>query len=88
LRAKHIYEFGTYRLDTEERVLVREGQALPLQPKDLETLVVLVERARHIVGKEELLEKVWPGVFIEERPTVRVRRPLRVQSRLASIASF
>src|SRR5207253_10985788 len=37
-----------------------------LPPKDLETLLVLVERAGHIVEKEELLEKVWPGVFIEE----------------------
>src|SRR5262249_40256710 len=37
-----------------------------LPPKDLETLLVLVERAGNIVSKEELLEKVWPGVFIEE----------------------
>src|SRR2546429_8626023 len=29
-------------------------------------LLVLVERAGHIVEKEELLETVWPGVFIEE----------------------
>jgi TolB-like protein/DNA-binding winged helix-turn-helix (wHTH) protein/Flp pilus assembly protein TadD len=66
LKTKHTYEFGVYQLDTEERVLVREGQPVALPPKDLETLVVLVERAGHIVGKEELLEKVWPGVFIEE----------------------
>jgi len=39
---------------------------VPLPPKDLEILVVLVERAGHIVSKEELLEKVWPGVFVEE----------------------
>src|SRR5256884_995475 len=29
-------------------------------------LLVMVERAGHIVEKEELLEKVWPGVFVEE----------------------
>src|SRR5690348_18312593 len=66
LKANRIYEFGSYRLDAEERVLSRDGQAILLQPKDLETLLVLVERAGHIVEKEELLEKVWPGVFIEE----------------------
>jgi TolB-like protein/DNA-binding winged helix-turn-helix (wHTH) protein/tetratricopeptide (TPR) repeat protein len=49
-----------------ERVLLRNGQPVTLPPKDLETLLVLVERAGHIVEKEELLEKVWPGVFIEE----------------------
>jgi len=46
--------------------LLRDGQPLTLPPKDLETLLVLVENAGHIVEKEELLEKVWPGVFIEE----------------------
>lgn len=71
METKHIYEFGVYQLDTEEKVLVRAGQPVALPPKDLETLVVLVERAGHIVGKEELLEKVWPGVFIEENNLAR-----------------
>ncbi|HEY6943616.1 MAG TPA: winged helix-turn-helix domain-containing protein [Candidatus Acidoferrum sp.] len=66
LKAKHLYEFGPYRLDAEERVLRRDGQPVTLPPKDLETLLVLVQNAGHIVEKEELLEKVWPGVFIEE----------------------
>jgi TolB-like protein/DNA-binding winged helix-turn-helix (wHTH) protein/cytochrome c-type biogenesis protein CcmH/NrfG len=66
LKAKHIYEFGSFRLDTEEKVLMRDRQAVPIPPKDLETLLVLVERAGHIVQKDELMEKVWPGVFIEE----------------------
>ena len=66
LKSKHLYRFGPYRLDALERVLLRDGQPITLPPKDLETLFVLVERAGHIVEKEELLEKVWPGVFIEE----------------------
>jgi len=66
LKTKHLYRFGPYRLDSDERVLLRDGRPVTLPPKDLETLFVLVERAGHIVEKEELLEKVWPGVFIEE----------------------
>src|SRR5256714_11552996 len=66
LKAKHLYEFGSYSLDAVERVLLRDGQPVILPPKDLETLLVMVERAGHIVEKEELLETVWPGVFIEE----------------------
>src|SRR5258708_9601962 len=66
LKSKHLYAFGSYRLDSVERDLWRDGQPVTLPPKDLETLLVLVERAGHIVEKEELLEKVWPGVFIEE----------------------
>ncbi len=66
MKSKHLYRFGSYSLDAEERVLQRDGQPILLPPKDLETLLVLVEKAGHIVGKEELLERVWPGVFIEE----------------------
>ena len=47
-------------------MLRRDGQPITLPPKDLETLLVLVERTGHIVEKEELLARVWPGVFIEE----------------------
>lgn len=47
-------------------MLLHNGAAVPIPPKDLETLLVLVERAGHIVEKDELLQKVWPGVFIEE----------------------
>ena len=46
--------------------MLRDGEMVALPPKDLETLLVLVEKAGRIVSKEELLEKVWPGVFIEE----------------------
>jgi TolB-like protein/DNA-binding winged helix-turn-helix (wHTH) protein/Tfp pilus assembly protein PilF len=66
LKTKHLHRFGSYTLDVEERVLFREGKPVALPPKDLETLLVLVENAGHIVEKEELLERVWPGVFIEE----------------------
>src|SRR6266513_1319145 len=66
LKAKHLYGFGSYQLDAVERVLLRDGQPVTVPPKDLETLLVLVERAGHIVEKEELLDRVWPGVFIEE----------------------
>jgi TolB-like protein/DNA-binding winged helix-turn-helix (wHTH) protein/Tfp pilus assembly protein PilF len=66
LKSKHLYEFDSYRLDAVERVLLRDGQPVTLPPKDIETLLVLVEKAGHIVEKEELLEKVWPGVFVEE----------------------
>ena len=71
MKLKHLYGFGSYRLDAMERVLLRDGQPITLPPKDLETLLVLVERAGHIVEKEELLEKVWPGVFVEENNLAR-----------------
>lgn len=66
MKSQHLYRFGPYELGTEERVLLREGQPVALPPKDVETLLVLVERAGHVVEKGDLLERVWPGIFIEE----------------------
>jgi TolB-like protein/DNA-binding winged helix-turn-helix (wHTH) protein/Flp pilus assembly protein TadD len=66
MKPKHIYEFGPFRLDATERVLLREGKPVLVPPKDLETLLVLVESRGHIVEKNELLERVWPGTFVEE----------------------
>lgn len=44
---------------------------MPLTPKLIETLVVLVERHGHIVDKQELLERVWPDTFVEEANVTR-----------------
>jgi DNA-binding winged helix-turn-helix (wHTH) protein len=63
---QHLYAFGPFRLDTRERMLLREGEYVPLTPKALETLMVLVERGGRIVEKEELLRQVWPDTFVED----------------------
>jgi Tol biopolymer transport system component/DNA-binding winged helix-turn-helix (wHTH) protein len=62
----HFYEFGSYRLDIRERILLRDGHHVPLPPKALETLIVLVENSGHILEKDELLKRVWPDTFVEE----------------------
>jgi DNA-binding winged helix-turn-helix (wHTH) protein/tetratricopeptide (TPR) repeat protein len=65
--SRAVYEFGPYRLDVGSRLLTRgPGEPVPLTPKAFDTLAVLLERHGRVVSKEELLEAVWPGVFIEE----------------------
>jgi DNA-binding winged helix-turn-helix (wHTH) protein/TolB-like protein/Tfp pilus assembly protein PilF len=61
-----VYLFGPYQLDTRERVLLSGGQTVPLSPKAIETLIVLVRRHGRLVTKAELLQAVWPDTFIEE----------------------
>jgi len=66
LQAKHFYEFGPFRLDPDERLLSRENQPVPLAPKVIDTLLVLVESRGHLVDKDELMKRVWPDAFVEE----------------------
>jgi TolB-like protein/DNA-binding winged helix-turn-helix (wHTH) protein/Tfp pilus assembly protein PilF len=61
-----VLEFGSFRLDVSGRSLTRGGELVPLPPKAIETLTVLAENQGKTVRKEELLEKVWPGTFVEE----------------------
>src|SRR5918993_1239464 len=65
-QAKHAYEFGAFRIDTTERLLLRNGKPVPLTPKAYEMLLTLVERGGHVVEKEELFKEVWPDQFVEE----------------------
>jgi DNA-binding winged helix-turn-helix (wHTH) protein len=46
-----IYEFGTFRLDIGERLLLRDGHPVRLRSKVFETLCVLVGNSGHLLGK-------------------------------------
>ena len=63
---EQFYEFGPFRLDVTERVLLRQGKPVQLTLKAFDTLLVLVERRGHIVEREELMKTVWPDSFVEE----------------------
>jgi DNA-binding winged helix-turn-helix (wHTH) protein/TolB-like protein/Flp pilus assembly protein TadD len=63
---KQLYEFGPYQLDPPERLLLCDGQSVPMPPKAFDLLVFLVERRGHLVDKDQLLKAVWPGSFVEE----------------------
>jgi DNA-binding winged helix-turn-helix (wHTH) protein/TolB-like protein/lipopolysaccharide biosynthesis regulator YciM len=66
LQTKHFYEFGSFRVDIAERMLLREGSPLQLSPKAFDTLLALLESAGRTLKKEELMKKVWPNTFVEE----------------------
>jgi DNA-binding winged helix-turn-helix (wHTH) protein/tetratricopeptide (TPR) repeat protein len=63
---KHFYEFGPFRLDPDERLLWRDNQPVPLQPKAFETLLVLVQHSETVVRKDDLMKSIWPSTFVEE----------------------
>lgn len=62
----HFYEFGAFRLDIPNRLLLRDGELVPLQPKVIDTLFVLVQNSGRVLSKDELLDTVWQDSFVEE----------------------
>lgn len=55
---------GEWRLDTRGNELRRGTEVLRLEPKATEVLACLASRSGEVVGREELLERVWPGVVV------------------------
>ena len=50
------YRFGPFELQLDERRLLKDGAAIPLRPRAFDLLAALVDRAGHLVTKDELLD--------------------------------
>src|SRR6202051_3146628 len=59
-------KFGPFELSSSERVLRREGEALPLGGRALDILIYLADRPSEIIAKQELMDHVWSDVTVEE----------------------
>ena len=57
-------QFGPFRLDPVSGQLYRDGLVVPLAPKAFALLQHLASDPGRLFTKEELLESVWPGVFV------------------------
>ena len=60
------FEFGDFILLPGERLLLCRGEPVLLTAKSFDLLVALVRRSGQLVTKDELLEEVWPNVFVQE----------------------
>jgi TolB-like protein/DNA-binding winged helix-turn-helix (wHTH) protein/Tfp pilus assembly protein PilF len=60
------YEFGPFFLDVTRRRLLRNSEPVPLAPKVLETLLVLIDNRERAVTKDELLKQLWGDTIVEE----------------------
>jgi DNA-binding winged helix-turn-helix (wHTH) protein/TolB-like protein/Tfp pilus assembly protein PilF len=65
-RDNRSYEFGRFRLNMAERVLLRENELVSLTPKVFDILLTLVQNSGQVVSKDDLMKRVWPDTFVEE----------------------
>ena len=86
-RSPTVFRFGDFTLELERGVLRRlDGSEMTLRPKTADVLMYLAEKAGHVVGREDLLQAVWPGVFVTDdsitQCVVEIRRALGERSSL------
>ncbi|MET3336270.1 MULTISPECIES: ATP-binding protein [Bradyrhizobium] len=58
--------FGPFSVTPHERLVMRDGVALPLGAKAFDTLMALMSRPNQVIGKWDLMALVWPGITVEE----------------------
>jgi DNA-binding winged helix-turn-helix (wHTH) protein/tetratricopeptide (TPR) repeat protein len=66
LNKNELFRFDAYSLDLRKRVLTHQNAPITLTPKAFDVLAFLVLNPGRVVPKEELLEAVWSGSFVEE----------------------
>ncbi len=64
--AEKTYSFGEFELSGAKRTLLKRGENVSLNSKTFDLLLILVENRGRVLSKDELLEKVWEGQFVEE----------------------
>ena len=63
---RRFYEFGSFRLDPNRHRLLRDGEVVPLSPKAIQTLTLLVQNPGKLLEREALMQGVWPNVTVED----------------------
>src|SRR5215471_3575421 len=61
-----VYRFGPFELDVERRIFERDRERIGLEPKAFDVLSELVSNHGCVVGKDELMARVWPDCFVQE----------------------
>jgi DNA-binding winged helix-turn-helix (wHTH) protein/Tfp pilus assembly protein PilF len=87
-KSMSIYAFGSFQLDGEARLLMRDGRPVDLSPKVAETLLALVERPGELLTKSVLMDRIWPGGFVEESNLTQNIHVLRKALRQFGSAGF
>jgi TolB-like protein/DNA-binding winged helix-turn-helix (wHTH) protein/Flp pilus assembly protein TadD len=62
----HLYEFGPFRIDSVNRLLLCEGHLVHLPTKAFDALLYLIESGGHLVEKSEMMNVLWADSFVEE----------------------
>jgi Tol biopolymer transport system component/DNA-binding winged helix-turn-helix (wHTH) protein len=71
------YVFADFEIDPTNRICLRDGEEVPLTSRVFDILLVLAENPGRLLEKDELIERVWHGDFVEDGNLTRNISSLR-----------
>src|SRR5262245_24655990 len=76
---------GDWHADPRTNELTRNGETIRVEPKAMEVLVFLAERAGQVVSREALLAALWSGTVVGDdtltQAVIKLRKSLRDEAR-------
>src|SRR5215831_14001917 len=60
------YVFGEFTVDPRRRVVLRKGETVQLSSRAFDLLLALVESEGRELGKDELMNRIWPDQIVED----------------------
>jgi DNA-binding winged helix-turn-helix (wHTH) protein/Tol biopolymer transport system component len=72
------YRFAEFALEPAESRLTRGETTVAMQPKVFDALVYFAERPGRLIAKQELIDALWPGIYVTEESLTQVIRKLRL----------
>lgn len=81
MAAQKALQFDRFTIDPNAASLIYDGRQITLRPKSFDVLVHLARNAGRIVSKDELMEAVWPNVFVTDNSLVQCISEIRVALR-------
>ncbi len=73
----HRYVFGDFEIDPANRTCLRGGEEVPLTARVFDILLIFAENPGRLLKKDELIERVWHGDFVEDGNLARNVSTLR-----------
>src|SRR6267142_5205426 len=71
------YRFAEFTVSPSRRTLTRAGREVPLIPRYFDLLVLLIDRRREAVHRQDILESVWSDVVVSDGALSQAVRTLR-----------
>ena len=66
LGVRHLYEFGSFRLDPERHQLWRDGEPVSLAPRAIDLLILFVRNPGKLLERQALLDTIWSDTIVED----------------------
>ena len=72
-----VFKFGEFEVKEHEFLLIRDGEAQPVEPKAFRVLLFLLRNPGRLVKKDEILNAVWDDCAVSDNSLTRSIATLR-----------